>query len=517
MTDSELRLRAYRYFPYERQLAEREVHALTGRPPAVHASGHMTVGGVIAPGQARRFTYFDEVVLPRGKRVVPLQTLLETSGDAGQARQQTRYSAHGIHDYKGKFNPQIVRAIANVLSLRGGDLVFDPFCGSGTVLLESLHDGRSAIGIDMNPLAVAIANAKIAALRARPQTLERATEMFAVHIDEYRRLQTPSLENKDIDRLCGPAWLLRLPNERYLAAWFPHAVLAQIVVCLDAIERAVPRNLRGLFTMFLSHVLRECSWQDPADLRIRRRKDCSDNYALIDAVQRHARQQYQKIAAARAHVGAPRGAQQAHGADGRLPLPQPVARQLAGGVAAIITSPPYATALPYADTQRLSLALLLPEHRVRELDCELLGSRELTKTARAREEEALRAGSQRLPSEITTLCTRILDSLDPARDGFRKANTAALLHRYFVGMRSVLQSSYSVLRRGGHMALVVGPNQTVCGGERFVIDTPDLLAQLGLRVGFEIQEVMPLQAYQRFSMHAENSIREERLIILRKR
>lgn len=516
MTDSELRLRAYRYFPYERQLAEREVHALTGRPPEVHASGHMTVGGAIAPGQARRFTYFDEVVLPRGKRVVPLQTLLETGGESGQARQQTRYSAHGLHEYKGKFNPQIVRAIANVLNLRGDDLVFDPFCGSGTVLLESLHDGRPAIGVDMNPLAVAIANAKIAALRARPETLEHATEQFLAHIDEYRRLQTPSLENKDVDRLCGPAWLLRLPNQKYLAAWFPHAVMAQIVVCLDAIDRAVPRALRGLFTMFVSHVLRECSWQDPADLRIRRRKDCSDNYALIDAVQRHARQQHQKIAAARAHVGAPRGTQRAYGADGRLPLPHAV-RELTGRVAAIITSPPYATALPYADTQRLSLALLLPEHRIRELDCELLGSRELTRTARVREEEALRAGSQQLPSEITALCTRILDSLDPARDGFRKANTAALLHRYFVGMRSVLRSSYSVLRRGGHMALVVGPNQTVCGGERYVIDTPDLLSRVGRQIGFEIREVMPLQAYQRFSMHAENSIRAESLIILRKR
>jgi len=85
-------------------------------------------------------------------------------------RQSTRYSVHGLHEYKGKFNPQIVRATANLLRL-GLDRkaqILDPFCGSGTSLVEAAHMGWDALGTDINPLAILISNAKIQALKIQP-------------------------------------------------------------------------------------------------------------------------------------------------------------------------------------------------------------------------------------------------------------------------------------------------------------------------------------------------------------
>src|SRR5205814_1650952 len=70
--------------------------------------------------------------------------------------QPTRYSAHGLHDFRGKFNPQIVRAIGNLLALDEGACVLDPFCGSGTTLLEGAHIGWNVAGVDLNPLVVLI-------------------------------------------------------------------------------------------------------------------------------------------------------------------------------------------------------------------------------------------------------------------------------------------------------------------------------------------------------------------------
>jgi len=57
----------------------------------------------------------------------------------------------------------MARFLVNEISLPG-QTVLDPFCGSGSVLIESILQGRNAIGIDLNPLATTLATAKTAKL-----------------------------------------------------------------------------------------------------------------------------------------------------------------------------------------------------------------------------------------------------------------------------------------------------------------------------------------------------------------
>src|SRR5690606_18912422 len=105
-----------------------------------------------------------------------MQAMLERVNGTGINRQSTRYSAHGLHEYKGKFNPQIVRAILNILGIPAGSNVIDPFCGSGTALLECAHLGMYARGTDINPLAVFIANAKLLAVRTPAAALAQGLD-----------------------------------------------------------------------------------------------------------------------------------------------------------------------------------------------------------------------------------------------------------------------------------------------------------------------------------------------------
>jgi len=71
-----------------------------------------------------------------------------------QTRSVNQYLTHWIYPYKGKFHPQMIRALLNIIELKEGDTVLDPFSGSGTTALEAQLLGINFIGIDISPLCV---------------------------------------------------------------------------------------------------------------------------------------------------------------------------------------------------------------------------------------------------------------------------------------------------------------------------------------------------------------------------
>lgn len=80
--------------------------------------------------------------------------------------------AHSLHypvSWPVSFRPELPGYFINRYTRRG-DVVLDPFCGGGTTTLEAALQGRLAIGIDTNPLAV-----RIAAAKASPADLTEVT------------------------------------------------------------------------------------------------------------------------------------------------------------------------------------------------------------------------------------------------------------------------------------------------------------------------------------------------------
>jgi DNA modification methylase len=68
---------------------------------------------------------------------------------------------HGFHKYPAKFIPHIPKwAITKYLNGDKNKFVLDPFCGSGTTLVESVLAGYNAIGIDIDPLSALISKVK---------------------------------------------------------------------------------------------------------------------------------------------------------------------------------------------------------------------------------------------------------------------------------------------------------------------------------------------------------------------
>jgi len=86
---------------------------------------------------------------------------------------------HAIHPYPAKFIREIPRTFIELFHPGDQSPVFDPFCGSGTTLVEAVLAGLPAIGLDLHPLATLIAQVKTTAINTGE--LERqATRVLAV-------------------------------------------------------------------------------------------------------------------------------------------------------------------------------------------------------------------------------------------------------------------------------------------------------------------------------------------------
>ena len=71
---------------------------------------------------------------------------------------ETTKHVHRLHPYKGKFIPQLVEyfldnhtdAFKKEVFFKKGDIVLNPFCGSGTTLVQSSELGIHAVGFDIS-------------------------------------------------------------------------------------------------------------------------------------------------------------------------------------------------------------------------------------------------------------------------------------------------------------------------------------------------------------------------------
>ena len=108
-------------------------------------------------------------------------------------RKDPKYATHGIHTYKGKFYPQLVKSLFNLSNLKPGETILDPFCGSGTVVLEGYLNGLNAVGLDMNPIAIKIATAKTEILKIDPYLVDRLFSKFIKKVEKLNQSFTSKI------------------------------------------------------------------------------------------------------------------------------------------------------------------------------------------------------------------------------------------------------------------------------------------------------------------------------------
>ena len=185
------------------------------------------------------------------------QKLLENGDSDTSKRKEPKYVTHGIHAYKGKFYPQLAKSLLNVANIEPGAVVLDPFCGSGTALLEGYLNGFNAHGCDMNPLAVKIGRAKTEVITLPQRTVDRALSALAQSLIGFSGQFPEAVDQFHADVI----------TEIY--SWFPAPVVHKLNWLLGQIRLFGDTRLVNFLEVIVSDCIRQVSQQDPADLRIR--------------------------------------------------------------------------------------------------------------------------------------------------------------------------------------------------------------------------------------------------------
>jgi DNA modification methylase len=365
-------------------------------------------------------------------------------------------AAQDLHPYPARLLVNIPAFFLSTSLTKRGDLVADPFCGSGTVLLEAISAGRDAVGADANPLARLIARVKVTPVSRK--RLAAAQRRFA-------RLATGDIVGD-------------YPDVVNLDYWFYPHVRRELLAILRCIERTRDPVVRDVLSVAFSACVKEVSLADPrlsVPVRLRKDQYPVGHWLHAKTVARLTKLKHvrvrelfcRRLADLSGRLAVSRDAAGAfHGIEAD-------ARNLASvgdsSVDLVLTSPPYLGAQKYIRASSLSLTWLSL--------CKATGLRALEDQNIGREHFGKRDYEA---SSVTGLsdADRLI-ALARLRDPLR----AHIATTYLSEMRHAIEECARVLRVGGHLVLVIGAG-TLTG---MSFPTPQYLTALAEETGLHLR------------------------------
>jgi len=165
----------------------------------------------------------------------------------------TKRYTHCFHPYPAMMIPQVAGRILDEFGI-GAKTLFDPFCGTGTSLVEANLRGINAVGTDINPLARLIAKVKTTPLS--PDSLNAYISdftSFVLSIRSGKKELTP-----------------QIPKFQNLEYWFKKETLYWLAVIKTYIESIKEPDIRDFFKVAFSETVREVSLTRNSEFKLYR-------------------------------------------------------------------------------------------------------------------------------------------------------------------------------------------------------------------------------------------------------
>ncbi|MGB5025966.1 MAG: DNA methyltransferase [Saprospiraceae bacterium] len=349
---------------------------------------------------------------------------------------------HGYHRYPAKFLPNLVKKLIEEYT-QPSDIVADFFAGCGTTLVEAKIHGRESIGVDINPVAELITNAKINPIE--PKKLNDKFQRLIAKFDEFdpKHYHAINLHEK-IDY-----WFT--PRHKYKIAF----LYSKILLIRDNASKE-------FFLVSLSHILKNCSkWlQSSTKPQIDPDKKPIDPFFAFKA---HTKQMILRNNEFYNRLLENNFLQtycEIHLEDARQTSLK------SDSIGAIITSPPYVTSYEYADIHQLTAYWYEYITDLQKFRKNFIG------TFYSLNQET------KVNSELGQQIVNQLLKKDK-----RKAKEVA---NYFNDMQAVATEMYRVLKIGGHVCLVIG-NTNFVGVK---VKSAEVISKILESLGFNLVQVI---------------------------
>lgn len=159
----------------------------------------------------------------------------------------TSYITHGYYTYPAKFIPQLASRLINEYSSEG-DIIIDPFMGSGTTVVEAIVNNRIGIGTDINDIAYLIAKVKTTPIQA----MKLLQEFNKIEIDLRGRM------NGNYAQFLTKSLTFVPQNER-IDYWFLPQQKEKLSIIFARILEIEDEDIKNFFLVAFAQILKSCS------------------------------------------------------------------------------------------------------------------------------------------------------------------------------------------------------------------------------------------------------------------
>lgn len=408
-------------------------------------------------------------------------------------------AAHDWYRFVLSFPPHVARDYIEHFNVSGEQCVLDPFCGTGTTLVEASKLGVSSIGIEANPMAHFASQVKVDWSIEPDGLIEHAT---IVANAANSQLQVEVLED-GVSAMEDVRPLRTLPPESFkllLTDSISPRPLHKTLVLLDAIrshydERYHRHELLALAKALVFSVS-NLHFGPEVGVSAVKKLDAP----VVAAWQDNVRAMANDLRELRAHGNAPVNV---HLADARRLRDVIKPRS----VDAVITSPPYPNEKDYTRTTRLESVLLGFINNKAELQALKRGLlRSNTRNVyKGDADDEWIAENEEIQRIATVIEARRLEL--GKTSGFEKLY-AKVTKLYFGGMARHLAELRGTLRPGAYLAYVVGDQASYF---RVMIRTGQLLADIAKSLGYQLVDIDLFRT--RLATATKEQLREEVLVL----
>ncbi|HAX62379.1 MAG TPA: DNA methyltransferase [Elusimicrobia bacterium] len=168
----------------------------------------------------------------------------------------TKVFTHCFHNYPAMMIPQIAGRLIDRLGKKN-DVLFDPYCGTGTSVVEANLRGISGIATDINPLARLITKAKSTVIPL--QVLDFYLKDFNDFIFQFKF----GLKNGEVEE----------PDFPNIDFWFTPQVKQHLARIKNYIDKIEDENVIAFFKVAFSETIRESSLAKNSEFKLVRMKD----------------------------------------------------------------------------------------------------------------------------------------------------------------------------------------------------------------------------------------------------